>query len=99
MQNVLSLTRKFASSNANVLLEGESGVGKEIIANLIHLLSSRADKPMIKVNCSAIPEHLFESELFGHKRGAFTGALIDKPGKFQLADGGTLFLDEIGNFL
>jgi transcriptional regulator with PAS, ATPase and Fis domain len=96
MQNALSLTRKYASSNANVLLEGESGVGKEIIANLIHLLSSRADKPMIKVNCSAIPEHLFESELFGHKRGAFTGALIDKPGKFQLADGGTLFLDEIG---
>ena len=96
MQNVLALTRKYASSNANVLLEGESGVGKEIIANLIHFLSNRADKPLVKVNCAAIPEHLFESELFGHKKGAFTGAVTDKPGKFQQADGGTLFFDEIG---
>ena len=96
MQDVLSLTRKYASSSANVLLEGESGVGKEIVASLIHFLSPRADKPLVKVNCSAIPEHLFESELFGHKKGAFTGAIADKPGKFQLANGGTLLLDEIG---
>lgn len=96
MQEVLALVKKFATANANVLIEGESGVGKEIVAGLIHSLGPRADKSLIKLNCSTIPEHLFESELFGHKKGAFTGAVNDKPGKFQLADGGTLFLDEIG---
>lgn len=96
MKKVLDLTLRYASTNANVLIEGESGVGKEIIANLLHGKSRRAEKPLVKLNCSTIPENLFESELFGHKKGAFTGATADKPGKFQLANEGTLFLDEIG---
>src|SRR5206468_2825392 len=75
---------------------GETGSGKELIAQAIHDASPRHNGPLVKVNCSAIPENLFESEFFGHARGAFTGALRDKPGRFEMADGGTLFLDEIG---
>src|SRR5207253_8477607 len=79
-----------------VLITGESGVGKEVIARLIHNRSPRAQKPLIKVNCAALPNDLLESELFGYERGAFTGATAEKAGKFELADGGTILLDEIG---
>jgi transcriptional regulator with PAS, ATPase and Fis domain len=79
-----------------VLITGESGTGKELIASALHGASSRRDKPFIKINCAAIPHNLLESELFGYERGAFTGAVTSKPGRFELADGGTLFLDEIG---
>jgi transcriptional regulator with GAF, ATPase, and Fis domain len=79
-----------------VLLQGESGVGKELVAHAIHTQSSRADNPLVKVNCASIPKELFESEFFGHVKGAFTGAHRDRIGRFQLADGGTIFLDEIG---
>ncbi len=85
-----------AKTNATVLLLGESGVGKEVVARAIHESSDRADKPLVKVNCASVPHELFESEFFGHVKGAFTGALRDREGRFQLADGGTLFLDEIG---
>jgi transcriptional regulator with GAF, ATPase, and Fis domain len=85
-----------APTDSTVLITGETGSGKELIAQAIHDSSSRRNGPLIKVNCSAIPENLFESEFFGHVRGAFTGALRDKPGRFEMADGGTLFLDEIG---
>ncbi|MGB2685282.1 MAG: sigma-54 dependent transcriptional regulator, partial [Olleya sp.] len=85
-----------APTNATVLLLGESGTGKELLARAVHNISNRNSKPLIKVNCSAIPRELIESELFGHKKGSFTGAFSDKIGKFELADGGTLFLDEIG---
>ncbi len=94
--NVLSEVEKVAPTNATVLLLGESGTGKELLARAIHNTGSRNKKPLIKVNCSAIPRELIESELFGHKKGSFTGAFNDKIGKFELADGGTLFLDEIG---
>lgn len=94
--NVLTDVEKVASTNATVLLYGETGTGKELIARAIHNNSNRRDKPLIKVNCAAIPSELIESELFGHKKGSFTGAFSDKDGKFKLADGGTLFLDEIG---
>ena len=94
--HVLSEIEKVASTNATVLLLGESGTGKELLARAIHNISLRNNKPLIKVNCSAIPRELIESELFGHKKGSFTGAFSDKIGKFELADGGTLFLDEIG---
>lgn len=96
MRQIVSQARKYGASNANVLIEGESGVGKEIVAHIIHEQSARAQKPMVKINCAAIPDQLFESELFGHKRGAFTGAVSDKMGRFQVAQGGTVFLDEIG---
>jgi len=94
--NVLSEVEKVAPTKATVLLLGESGTGKELLARAIHNTSTRNNKPLIKVNCSAIPRELIESELFGHKKGSFTGAFNDKIGKFELADGGTLFLDEIG---
>jgi DNA-binding NtrC family response regulator len=93
---VLTEVEKVAPTNATVLLLGESGTGKELLARAIHNTSLRNNKPLIKVNCSAIPRELIESELFGHKKGSFTGAFGDKIGKFELADGGTLFLDEIG---
>lgn len=88
--------RAAASTDADVLVEAESGCGKELLARFIHDASSRARKPFVAVNCAAVPEHLLESELFGHARGAFTGATQAKPGKFEIADGGTLLLDEIG---
>ena len=94
--NVLNEIEKVAPTNATVLLLGESGTGKELLARAVHNISNRNSKPLIKVNCSAIPRELIESELFGHKKGSFTGAFSDKIGKFELADGGTLFLDEIG---
>lgn len=94
--NVLSEIEKVAGTNATVLLLGETGTGKELLARAIHNISLRNNKPLIKVNCSAIPRELIESELFGHKKGSFTGAFANKIGKFELADGGTLFLDEIG---
>jgi len=86
-----------APTDAAVLITGESGTGKELVARAVHDHSERKSRPLIKLNCSAVPEGLFESEFFGHVRGAFTGALKDKPGRFELADGGTLFLDEIGD--
>ena len=96
MQEVFHLITQVAKSNANVLLLGESGTGKELAANAIHYNSLRATKPLIKVNCAALPSNLVEAELFGHEKGAFTGADREKAGKFELANGGTIFLDEIG---
>jgi two-component system NtrC family response regulator len=96
MQEVFELISKMAPSSATILIEGESGTGKELVAKSIHFNSPRRDKPFIAVNCSALSEHLLESELFGHEKGAFTGAIAMKKGRFELADGGTLFLDEIG---
>ncbi len=96
MQSVRELVAKVAGTNTIVLLRGESGVGKEIVARAIHRLSPRATKQFLKVNCAALPGELLESELFGHEKGAFTGAYRQKPGKFEAADGGTLLLDEIG---
>ena len=95
-QRVLDMARAVADYDVNVLIEGETGTGKNLLAKYIHYLSPRRDGPFIKVNCSAIPEGLLEAELFGYVRGAFTGAIKDKPGKVELAEGGTLFLDEIG---
>ncbi len=97
MRAVTRLADEVARSEVTVLIEGESGTGKEIVARTLHLKSPRADRPFISVNCAALPEQLLEAELFGHVKGAFTGAVMDKPGRFQLADGGTLFLDEIGD--
>lgn len=96
MQDVFKLIQKVAPSNATVLIEGESGTGKELAAKSIHFNSSRHDKAFVAVNCSALAENLLESELFGHEKGSFTGAVAMKKGRFELADGGTLFLDEIG---
>jgi DNA-binding NtrC family response regulator len=97
MQEVLATVDRVASTNSTVLLGGESGVGKDLIARAIHERSRRAAGPFIKINSTAIPENLLESELFGYEKGAFTGASNSKPGKFELADKGTLFLDEIGD--
>jgi transcriptional regulator with PAS, ATPase and Fis domain len=94
---VARLIGEVASSDVTVLIEGESGTGKEIVARAVHLQSARRDRPFISVNCAALAEQLLEAELFGHVKGAFTGAIANKPGRFQLADGGTLFLDEIGD--
>ncbi len=96
MKAVHEMVARVADSPSTVLITGESGTGKELIAKALHRGSSRRDKPLIKVNCAAIPKDLVESELFGYERGAFTGAVGSKPGRFELADGGTLFLDEIG---
>src|SRR5712671_6893178 len=97
MQEVLATADRVAATNATVLLGGESGVGKDLIARAIHEKSRRAAGPFIKINSTAIPENLLESELFGYEKGAFTGASSSKPGKFEMADKGTLFLDEIGD--
>lgn len=97
MQEVFYLITQVAKSNANVLLLGESGTGKELVANAIHYNSLRTTKPLIKINCAALPANLVEAELFGYEKGAFTGANRKKEGKFELANGGTVFLDEIGS--
>jgi DNA-binding NtrC family response regulator len=97
MQEVLATVEQVAPTNSTVLLGGESGVGKDMIARAIHQHSRRVNGPFIKINCTAIPENLLESELFGYEKGAFTGAVTAKPGKFELADKGTIFLDEIGD--
>jgi two-component system, NtrC family, response regulator AtoC len=96
MQPIRDLVAKVAATNTTVLLRGESGVGKEVVARAIHKASPRAAKQFLKVNCAALPSELLESELFGHEKGAFTGAYRQKPGKFEAADQGTLLLDEIG---
>ena len=96
LRQALEQIKLVAPSEANVLVLGESGTGKELVARAIHEYSQRASHPLVKVNCASIPHELFESEFFGHVRGAFTGAVRDRVGRFQLADGGTLFLDEIG---
>jgi DNA-binding NtrC family response regulator len=97
MQAVFHDASLIAPSESRVLITGESGVGKEVVADVIHAWSSRASGPLVKVNCAAIPENLLESELFGHERGAFTGAVAQRIGRFELANGGTIFLDEIGD--
>lgn len=97
MNNLRSIVEKVAATDANILITGENGTGKEVLANEIHRLSTRCRKKMLPVDMGAITETLFESELFGHVKGAFTDAKVDKPGKFELADGSTIFLDEIGN--
>src|SRR5499433_2389627 len=93
---IKEIAKQVADTDVPVLISGESGVGKEVLARFIHANSSRHDKPFVKVNCAALPDELLESELFGYERGAFTGALNEKPGKFELADKGTILLDEIG---
>jgi len=97
MRDVVDMVRRVAPLDSTVLITGESGAGKEVVADAVQALSLRADAPFIKVNCAAIPENLLESELFGHEKGAFTGAVALKKGKFELANGGTLMLDEIGD--
>ncbi|WP_037372761.1 sigma-54-dependent transcriptional regulator [Anaerovorax odorimutans] len=97
MQKILKMAKQVAGTSATVLLTGETGTGKEVISSAIHRWSSRCDNPLIKVNCGAIPDNLLESELFGYEKGAFTGAVSSKPGRFEFADTGTIFLDEIGD--
>lgn len=99
MQGIFRFVERVASSDISILICGESGTGKEVVAHAIHQQSQRKDNPFVVVNCGAIPENLLESELFGHERGAFTGAHAQKRGKFELANGGTLFLDEIGELV
>jgi len=96
MQKIFEMVNVVAATDATILIEGATGTGKDLLACIIHSTSRRADKPLVKVNCSAIPDNLLESEMFGYARGAFTGADRDKPGRFNEADGGTIFLDEIG---
>lgn len=98
MQEVYRLIEQVADSHATVLIRGETGTGKDLVAHALHYYSARSDKPFVKVNCTALPETLLESELFGHEKGAFTGAVERKLGRFERANGGTLFLDEIGDF-
>ncbi|MBW8017201.1 MAG: GAF domain-containing protein [Planctomycetes bacterium] len=98
MQEVYSLIEQVANSKATVLIRGESGTGKDLVAHAVHFNSLRCEKPFVKINCTALPETLLESELFGHEKGAFTGAVARKLGRFEMANGGTLFLDEIGDF-
>jgi transcriptional regulator with GAF, ATPase, and Fis domain len=97
MQNILNTVRAVSTTPVNVLIQGESGTGKEVIARMIHNCSDRKDKPFVTVNCASIPENLVESEFFGYEKGAFTGAVSSKKGRFEDADGGTLFLDEVGD--
>src|SRR5215472_5788461 len=97
LRRVLEHVAIVAPTDSTVLLHGETGTGKELVARAIHNLSSRRDRPYVRMNCAAIPSGLLESELFGHERGAFTGALMQRKGRFELADRGTLFLDEIGD--
>jgi two-component system response regulator PilR (NtrC family) len=96
MKQVFSVVERVASTRTSVLVTGETGTGKELVARAVHFASSRCDKPFLVINCGAIPEQLMESELFGHKKGSFTGAFADKTGMFEAAEGGTLFLDEVG---
>ena len=96
MQEVFRLIGRAGPSDKAILIQGESGTGKELVARALHAQSTRADKPMVVINCAALPETLLESELFGHEKGSFTGAIAAKPGLFEVADGGTLFIDEIG---
>src|SRR5262249_33290162 len=96
MRQIYEQIAQVACTNSTVLIGGETGTGKELVAAALHINSPRAGKPFIKVNCAALPESLIETELFGHQRGAFTGATTNKLGRFELAEGGTLFLDEIG---
>ena len=98
MHEVYDMIAQVSKSSANVLIRGESGTGKELVANAIHYHSLRANKPLVKVNCAALPETVLESELFGHEKGAFTGASFQRKGRFELAHGGTIFLDEVGDF-
>ncbi|MBH0179270.1 MAG: sigma-54-dependent Fis family transcriptional regulator, partial [Nitrospira sp.] len=96
IRQVLDFVRKVADSDSTVMIQGESGTGKELVARMLHFNSLRRDRPLVPVNCGAIPENLLESELFGHEKGAFTGATHTRMGRFELANGGTIFLDEIG---
>jgi len=97
IEKVLKKVKQVAQTNSTVLILGETGTGKELLARAVHFSSSRKDRPLVKVNCSALPANLIESELFGHEKGAFTGAITERIGRFELADGGTIFLDEIGD--
>ncbi len=95
-RKVLDKIRQVAQTDATVLILGESGTGKELIARAVHSNSKRGKRPLVKINCAALPSNLIESELFGHEKGSFTGAITQKIGRFELADGGTIFLDELG---
>jgi transcriptional regulator with GAF, ATPase, and Fis domain len=97
MRKIFRIVEKVANSNTTIMLNGETGTGKGLIARAIHKASGRKDQPFIQINCGATPEGLLESEFFGYRRGAFTGATADKAGKFEIAQGGTIFLDEIGD--